>query len=86
MQKFYKQLTSDGVVTDKYPNSDAIIKFWSMLWGDTALHNHDAAWIKSIESNLHNLCAQEALVITSRGPGLCLYALNLGEDNSIFLG
>ena len=51
-------------VTDKSLNSDAIIKFWSMLWGDTAPHNSDATWIKSIESNLHNLCAQETLVIT----------------------
>ena len=65
-RKFYKQLTSDGVVTDKSPYSDAIIKFWSMLWGDTAPHNRDAVWIKSTELNLHNLCAKETLVITPR--------------------
>jgi len=54
-RKFYKQLASDEVVTDKSPNGDAVIRFWSTLWGDTAPHNGDATWIIAIESSLHNL-------------------------------
>ena len=35
---------------------------------------------------MHNRVSHSYLIVDSLGPGLCLYALNLGENSSIVLG
>ena len=67
-RKFYKQLSSfDEPMSSEFPMiGDDIVKFWSTLWGDTTPHCAGASWITSVGSTLHNLCAQEKFVVTTR--------------------